>query len=76
MVRRYVGLLATSTLFGPSPVARRIELSDDALAAAGDDSKSQGVVLAVLAHLRGINGEFDVARDLSRRNRAILEEHG
>jgi tetratricopeptide (TPR) repeat protein len=76
MVRRYVGLLASSILFGPNPVARGIERSDDALAAAGDDSKSQGVVLAVLAHLRGMNGEFDLARDLYRRSRAILEEHG
>ncbi|KRT61786.1 MAG: adenylate/guanylate cyclase [Chloroflexi bacterium CSP1-4] len=74
--KRFVGLLATSTLFGPETVAHGIELSERLLDSAGDDSKSQGLVLAVLSHLHAMQGEFVLARDLYRRSRAILEEHG
>ena len=76
MVRRNVGVLASAIIFGPSPVDRGIELADELLESAGDDTRSQGVVLGALAQLHSMIGEFDLARDRYRRSRAVFEEHG
>ncbi len=76
MVRRNVGVLASAIIFGPSPVDRGIELANELLVSAGDDTRSQGVVLGALAQLHSMVGQFDLARDLYQRSRAVFEEHG
>jgi class 3 adenylate cyclase/tetratricopeptide (TPR) repeat protein len=76
MEKRFLGLIASSVPYGPKPVVDSIELSESLLARAGDDSKSQGLIMAELSRLHAMMGDFAGARDLYQRSRALLEEHG
>jgi class 3 adenylate cyclase/tetratricopeptide (TPR) repeat protein len=65
-----------AALHGPTPVPEAIARSERLLAQGLATRQAEGLVLCVLAHLRAMQGDFDEARDLYTRARALLEELG
>jgi class 3 adenylate cyclase len=76
MATRFVGMLANSVLYGPTPVDEAITYCEGVLARAAEDRKSVAITEASLAHLEAMRGDFEVARVRYRRSRALLEEFG
>jgi tetratricopeptide (TPR) repeat protein len=76
MARRFVGMLAISVLYGPTPVDEAITYCEGVLSRAAEDRKSVAITEAALAHLEAMRGNFEVARVRYRRSRALLEEFG
>ena len=68
--------LALTALSGPRPVAEAILVARRTAAEVADDRRAVGVVLCALAHLQGLAGSFDEARESYRAARAVLEELG
>lgn len=68
--------LAMNALFGPTPVSEAIAQCEDLLAQGLGRRRAEGIVLCALALLRAMNGEFEAARDLYRRGRAMLRDLG
>jgi class 3 adenylate cyclase/tetratricopeptide (TPR) repeat protein len=75
IARNAVGL-ASSALLGPTPVPQAIELCEQMIAGGLSDRQAESKILCTLASLRAMNGEFDEARSLYRRGRAMLRELG
>ena len=67
---------AQAALYGPTPVPEAIARCEAVLARASGDRRLEGVVMCLLAPLRAMQGEFEVARDLYVRGRSALEEIG
>jgi predicted ATPase/class 3 adenylate cyclase len=65
-----------AALHGPTPVPEAIARSERLLAQGLATRQAEGLVLCVLAHLRAMQGDFDEARVLYTRARALLEELG
>jgi len=65
-----------AALNGPTPVPEAIARCERLLAQGLATRQAEGRVLAVLAHLRAMQGEFEEARDLYTRSRTLLEELG
>jgi predicted ATPase/class 3 adenylate cyclase len=65
-----------AALHGPTPVPEAIARSERLLAQGLATRQAEGLVLCVLAHLRAMQGDFDEARELYTRARALLEELG
>ncbi|MEO8229850.1 MAG: adenylate/guanylate cyclase domain-containing protein [Chloroflexota bacterium] len=61
---------------GPTPVTEAIRQCEAFLAAEAGNRAVEGWMWHALAHLRARLGEFDEARELAARARAILDEHG
>ncbi|MCW5656614.1 MAG: AAA family ATPase [Burkholderiaceae bacterium] len=76
LARRGALGLAVNALYGPTPVAQAIALSEASLDGAMNDRQVEGMVTAKLALLKAMNGEFDEARALYRKGRAMLDELG
>ena len=76
MATRFVGMLAVSVLYGPTPVDEAITYCEGVLSRAAEDRKSVAITEAALAHLEAMRGNFEVARTRYRRSRALLEEFG
>jgi class 3 adenylate cyclase/tetratricopeptide (TPR) repeat protein len=76
MATRFVGMLAISVLYGPTPVDEAITYCEAVLSRAAEDRKSVAITEAALAHLEAMRGNFEVARARYRRSRALLEEFG
>jgi class 3 adenylate cyclase/tetratricopeptide (TPR) repeat protein len=76
MATRFVGMLAISVLYGPTPVDEAITYCEGVLSRAAEDRKSVAITEAALAHLEAMRGNFEVARARYRRSRALLEEFG
>src|SRR5215472_651506 len=76
MARRFVGMLASSVLYGPTPADEAIAYCEGVLSRAAEDRKSVAITEAALAHLEAMRGNFEVARVRYRRSRALLEEFG
>lgn len=74
--RQSLGSIAISTLYGPTPVPRAIELSEELLVQAGSDRKAQALIKCALGHLESMRGDFEHARALYRESRGLLEELG
>jgi len=74
--RRFLGLLALSALYGPMPVPEAIATCQEVLARAEDDRKARALTELYIGHLEAMRGDFDRARLLYRRSRAVLEEFG
>ena len=66
---------AIAALHGPTPVAEAIAYCEEMIERASD-RRSEGLITSLLAPLIAMNGEFDRARDLSRRAKLILEDLG
>ena len=75
IARNAVGL-ASSALLGPTPVPQAIELCEQMVANGLSDRQAESKILCTLAQLRAMNGDFDQARTLYRRGRAMLRELG
>ncbi len=75
IARNAVGL-ASSALLGPTPVPQAIELCEQMIADGLSDRQAESKILCTLAQLRAMNGDFDQARSLYRRGRAMLRELG
>jgi predicted ATPase/class 3 adenylate cyclase len=65
-----------AALHGPTPVPEAIERCERLLAQGLANRRAEGLVLCVLAHLRAQQGDFETARELYTRARAILNELG
>jgi class 3 adenylate cyclase/tetratricopeptide (TPR) repeat protein len=76
LATRFVGMLANSVLYGPTPVDEAITYCEEVLVRAAEDRKSVAITEASLAHLEAMRGNFEVARVRYRRSRALLEEFG
>jgi class 3 adenylate cyclase/tetratricopeptide (TPR) repeat protein len=74
--RRFLGSLAISALYGPMPVVEAIATCEEVLARTGDDHKARALAELTIGHLEAMRGEFERARLLYRRSRALLEEFG
>ena len=67
---------AQAVLSGPMRVAEGIARCEALVEIGEGDRRAQAMTLAALAHLRAMNGEFELARHDYRRGRLILEELG
>ncbi len=76
MARRFVGGLALSVLYGPTPAGEAITYCEWVLSQAAEDRKASARIEVALAHLEAMRGNFEVARVRYRRSRALLEEFG
>jgi len=68
--------LANGLLPGPTPVLEGIERCERILVDVAADRLVCGVVMCIVAQLRAMNGEFDVAWRLCREGRAMLQSLG
>jgi ATP/maltotriose-dependent transcriptional regulator MalT len=68
--------LANGLLPGPTPVLEGIERCERIMADVQADRLVLGVVMCIVAQLRAMNGEFDIARQMCRQGRASLRELG
>jgi class 3 adenylate cyclase/tetratricopeptide (TPR) repeat protein len=76
MARRFVGMLANSVLYGPTPAGEAIAYCEAVLARAAEDRKASAITEVAMAHLEAMRGNFEAARVGYRRSRALLEEFG
>ena len=74
--RRAAAVYAASVSLGPTLVDEAIDRCESAIEKFGGDRQSEGIVLSVLATLYAMQGEFDHARSLAARGRALFEELG
>jgi class 3 adenylate cyclase len=74
--RRFLGSLAISALYGPMPVVEAIATCQEVLARTKDDRKARALTELAIGHLEAMRGDFERARLLYRRSRALLEEFG
>ena len=74
--RRATTAYAGATSLGPTNVDDAIRRCEECLAATTGDRQSEGNLLAILGGLYAMQGEFDHARELIGRARALLEELG
>ena len=68
--------LAISALLGPAPVPLAIVQCEHILAEGLIDRQVESKIVCTLALLRAMNGDFDTARALCRRGRALSRELG
>jgi class 3 adenylate cyclase/tetratricopeptide (TPR) repeat protein len=72
--RRAAADYAMSVALGPTLVDDAIDRCEEAIEQIGGDRQSEGIVVTVLAGLYAMQGEFDYARSLAERARALFEE--
>ncbi len=73
---RMMSTLATSSVYGPTPVDEAAALCTQLLETIGGDQKTDALVRASLSRLEAMRGNFEEARTLYRRSRATLQEFG
>lgn len=76
LVARNCIILAVNALNGPMPVPQAITECEALIAAGIGDRQIECSVTCMLARLKAMNGELDVARDLLQRSRARLRDLG
>ena len=74
--RRAATAYAAAASLGPTLVDEAIDRCEAGLEQTAGDRQSEGNLLAVLAGLYGMQGEFDYARELVERGRAVFVELG
>ena len=67
---------AMASLLGPTPVGEAIARCEELLEHAQGDKRLEGLVLCLLAPMKAMRGEFDVAREHYARGRALLDDIG
>ena len=65
-----------SLLPGATPVPQAIAQCERIIADLPEDRQVESIVMCIVAQLRAMNGEFDVARALYRRGRTFLRDLG
>jgi tetratricopeptide (TPR) repeat protein len=73
---RSLSLYAGCALYGPTPVAEAIRRSEELLAQATGDQRSEALIRLYLSQLHAMLGSYDVARDLYRQSRTTLHDLG
>ncbi len=73
---RAATLYALSALLGPTPVSEAIDHCRRIVDDAAGDRRSEGLVTSIVGWLEAMRGDFDVARSLAERGRAILVDLG
>ena len=68
--------VASSALFGPTPVLDAIAQCERIIADGLSDRQAASVLMCTLAQLRAMNGEFEQARTLCHEGRALLRTLG
>ncbi|MES2992405.1 MAG: adenylate/guanylate cyclase domain-containing protein [Pseudomonadota bacterium] len=76
MVARAGLALATTALYGPTPVAQAIEQCEGILSGGLTNRQVEAIVMCSLAQLHAMRGEFERSRELYRRGRAMLRDLG
>ena len=69
-------LYALSALHGPTPATEAIDRCRQIVEDVAGDRRAEGLVTIVLGWLEAMRGDFDAARELARRGRAILDDLG
>jgi tetratricopeptide (TPR) repeat protein len=62
--------------YGPTPVAEAVRRCEEQLARANGDRRTEGIVTGLLARLHAMQGNFEHARVLCTRGRAVLQDMG
>lgn len=75
-IKRTIPYLGLAAVYGPMPVAEAIDRCEHILADASGVRMGEALVLSALAHLYGMNGDFEHARDLYTRSRLLYEDIG
>jgi class 3 adenylate cyclase len=73
---RNVSSYVMSALHGPMPAPEAIERCRAIMEQVHGDRRSEGLVLGALGHLHGLRGEFEEARRLHARGKAVLDDLG
>ena len=73
---RLIPALVTCSLYGPTPVPEAITRAQALLEETGGDRKAEALIACSIAHLEAMRGDFEQARSLYRKSRAIFEEFG
>lgn len=76
LVARCAMGLAIGALLGPTPVPEAIAWCEAVIADGLKDRQVESGILCTTAQLRAMNGEFDQARALYRRGRALVQDLG
>jgi class 3 adenylate cyclase/tetratricopeptide (TPR) repeat protein len=76
MEARLIPSLVTCSLYGPTPVPEAITRARALLEETGGDRKAEALIACSIAHLEAMRGDFEQARSLYRKSRAIFEEFG
>ena len=75
MARSALGL-TLSALYGPTPVPEAIAQCEALIADDLADRQVQNLIVCKIAQLRAMNGDFDDAREMCLRGRAVLRDLG
>jgi len=76
LVLRGIALFASMSALGPTPAGVAIERSERLAARAEGDRRTEAIVAGSLAPMYAMQGLFDRARELYRRERELLTELG
>ena len=76
LVLRGIALFASMLALGPTPADEAIERSERVAARAQGDRRTEAIVAGSLAPMYAMQGSFDHARELYRRERELLTELG
>jgi tetratricopeptide (TPR) repeat protein len=76
LVRSGAAVYTTAAVLGSTPVDQAIERCEQILQRVHGARRSEAIVLGALARLRAMNGEFEAARDLYRREQEYLGSLG
>jgi class 3 adenylate cyclase/tetratricopeptide (TPR) repeat protein len=76
MEGRAIPSLGYCALNGPTPVPAAVERCGQLLEEVKGNRKAEALLLAAISHLEAMRGNFEEARTLYRRSRAVLEELG
>ena len=68
--------LTLSALYGPTPVPEAIAQCEALIADDLPDRQVQNLIVCKVARLRAMNGDFDTAREMCLRGRAVLRDLG
>ena len=74
LASRSAPAVAYVMVHGPTPVDEAIRRCEELFDGLRGDRRNEAIVLAALAQLKAMQGEFDEARTLYRRGKAILDE--
>jgi class 3 adenylate cyclase/tetratricopeptide (TPR) repeat protein len=73
---RAASAAAMAAVYGPTPIPEALARCEQALTQTVHDRRAHGLVLCVMAPLKAMQGEFDAARELYVRARAMLQDAG
>ena len=73
---RCAATYALTLMYGPTPALDAIERCEEIVTQLENDRQAQATIFSCLAHLEGMLGQFEKAREHYARSRALLEDLG